>query len=285
MGFVPDNRLTRPGRDFVRMQVSCGVAAIRRAPEPDAEMLTHALGGDAVRVFSETGEFAEIQMESDGYVGWALLEALSAPVLPASHRVTALRTYVFSAPSIKSAPHFLLSRNARIVVEREEGRFLKIARSGWVVREHVADEGEGYADDPAGIAETYLHTPYLWGGKESLGLDCSGLVQMAFAACGVTLPRDTDMQSALAGEAVEDWRAPGALRRGDLVFWKGHVGLMLDADMFIHANAHHMRVAIEPVAQAIDRIGALYGQPTGARRVDVSRLRGQTPDWLANVLG
>lgn len=277
------DRLKRPDGRFERFQVTAGVAAIRRNPQPDAEMLTQALGGDVVRVFREDGEFGLVQMERDGYVGWALMEALSAPALEVTHRISALRTYVFSEPSIKSAPRYMLCQGAHISASGEEGRFLKADRAGFVVREHVRFAGD-FAKHPHAVAETYLHTPYLWGGKESLGLDCSGLVQMAFAACGVVLPRDTDMQFDLAGDPVTNWREPGALEAGDLVFWKGHVGIMLDADRLIHANAHHMATAIEPLEQAITRIADLYAEPIGAKRVNPDAERGRAPGWLADAL-
>ena len=272
-----------PGQ-YERFQVSAGVVALRTAPQPDAEMASHALGGEILRLAREEGEFGLVQSERDGYVGWALMEALSQPVLVPTHRVSALRTYVFSEPSIKSAPHFLLSLNAQIAAEGEDGRFVRAGRMGWVVREHLAPL-DGFEDDPAGVAERYVGTPYLWGGKESLGLDCSGLVQMAYMACGVTLPRDTDMQFALAGDAISDPLAEGALQRGDLVFWKGHVGLMLDAVTLLHANAHHMMATREPLAAAVARIGAAYGPVTGARRIETAALRGERPFWLDQVLG
>jgi hypothetical protein len=284
VSFRFDERLTRPEGRFERFQVTAGVAALRAAPEPDAEMLSQALGGDIVRVFDEDGEFGRVQMERDGYVGWALMDALSAPALEVTHRISALRTYVFSEPSIKSAPRYMLCQGAHVAAEGEEGRFLKAARAGYVVRDHCAELSE-LEDQPGQVALRYRHTPYLWGGKESLGLDCSGLVQMAFAACGVILPRDTDMQFALAGQAVGDWQAPAVLQAGDLVFWTGHVGIMLDGETLIHANAYHMAVAVEPLASAIDRIAPLYGQPTGARRLDLARACRDRPDWLDRALG
>lgn len=268
--FAGDPRLTPPDLPFTRMQVSAGVAALRRAPAPDAEMLTQALGGDTLRLFREEGEFGLVQAESDGYIGWALMEALSAPALPATHRVSALRTYVFSEASIKSAPHFMLCLNARLSVEGElqveEGqgrRFLRLARFGYVVAGHAAPLSAPFEADPAAVALRYEHTPYLWGGKESLGLDCSGLTQMAFAACGIALPRDSDMQARLAGQPVPDADTPASRQRNDLVFWRGHVGLLADAHTLVHANAFHMRVAVEPLVDTIARIGP----PTALRRL------------------
>lgn len=230
----------------VANQVSAGVAPIRAAPVGDAEQWSQALGGETFTVYDEQDGFGWGQHDFDGYVGWVDMAALSAPVLPVTHRVTALRTYVFAEPRIKSAPVFLLSRNALVSAEGREGRFVKAARAGWIVQEHLAAP-DVHATDPASVAETFLGAPYQWGGKESLGLDCSGLIQMAYAACGVRLPRDSDMQRAV-GEA-----AAGALQRGDIVCWKGHVGLMLDETRLIHANAHHAATVIEPLADTCAR--------------------------------
>ena len=276
-----DKRLTPPAdTDGQPMQVSAAVTPVRDAPRLDAEMATQALHGETLRVFREEGEFAFVQLDRDRYVGWALVEALSQPALDTTHKVTAVRTYAYSEPDLKSAPNCLVSQGSRLAVTGREGGFVKAERAGWVTEQHVASS-DMLADDPAGIAEQFLHTPYLWGGCESLGLDCTGLTRAAFHACGVTLPRDSDMQFAWSGEAIEGWQEPGRLQRGDLVFWKGHVGIMLDADNFLHANAHHMAVAKEPLNNAIERIAKLYGEPIGARRIDVSLERGRVPDWLA----
>lgn len=261
------------------MQVSAGVAALRDAPRPDAEMVTQALHGETMTVYSESGEFGLVQMERDRYVGWTLMDALSAPVSEPTHRVSALRTYAYSQPHLKSAPFGLISMGSAVTVTGEENGFFKTSRGGWLTAGHVQPLG-ACLDDPADIALRYLHTPYLWGGCESLGLDCTGLTRAAFHACGVTLPRDSDMQFAWSGEAVADWNAPGALKRNDLVFWKGHVGIMLDDKTLLHANGHHMAVAKEPLLMAIPRIAKEYGEPKGARRIDISKERERTPDWL-----
>ena len=275
-----DKRLTQPaGGSPTPMQVSAGVAAVRAVPRDDGEMTTQALYGEAVNVFAEQGEFAHIQMPRDRYVGWVRMETLSAPVLEPTHKVSALRTYVYSEPDLKSAPHFIVSMGCRLSVTGQEGRFLKLGRGGWLPEQHATAD-DIFEHDPAGVAERFLHAPYLWGGCESLGLDCTGLTRAAFNACGVTLPRDSDMQFAWSGEAIEAWDEPGRLQRGDLVFWEGHVGIMLDAETFLHANAHHMAVAKEPLTGAIERIAKIYGEPIGARRIDVSSERGRVPDWL-----
>ena len=179
---------------------------------------------------------------------------------------SALRTYAFSEPNIKSAIVGLHSLNALVTIEAREGRFAKAARAGWFVEHHLLPIGE-FADDPVAVAEQFLGAPYQWGGRESLGLDCSGLVQQAYYACGRACPRDTDMQQAALGLGVEQ----KDLKRGDLVFWRGHVGLMRDATTLIHANAYHMKVASEPLDQAIDRIKAAgSGLPTAFKRWGLS---------------
>lgn len=275
-----DPRLTPPaGTSGSPMQVSAGIAALHSAPRADAEMVTQALHGETLRVFAEEGDFAQVQLDRDRYVGWTRTAALSAPVLMATHKVSAVRTYVYSEPNLKSAPRFPISLGSLLPVTSRDGSFLRAGRAGWVPVQHVSAIGDA-EDDPAAVAERFLHAPYLWGGCESLGLDCTGLTRAAFHACGVTLPRDSDMQFAWSGAAIEDWQAPGALSRGDLVFWKGHVGIMLDAETFLHANAHHMAVAKEPLSGAIERIAKIYGEPTGARRTDVPAMRGVKPDWL-----
>jgi cell wall-associated NlpC family hydrolase len=177
--------------------------------------------------------------------------------------VRALRTFVFPQASIKTPPVLCLSTNALVSVEAVEGRFAKLAAGGWAPADHVAPLGE-VETDPAAVARRYLGAPYLWGGRDSVGLDCSGLVQQALYACGLFAPRDSDMQAKL-GVAIE--RADD-LKRNDLVFWRGHVGLMLDAERLIHANAYHMAVAVEPLAEAIPRIVAAGGgEPTAFRRL------------------
>ena len=276
-----DPRLTPPRRGRgLRMQVSASVAALRDAPRPDAEMVTQALHGETVTLFDEEGEFGFVQMERDRYVGWTLMDALSAPVSEPTHRVSALRTYAYSQPHLKSAPFGLISMGSAVTVTGEENGFFKTIRGGWLTRGHVQPI-DSFVSDPADLALRFLHSPYLWGGCESLGLDCTGLTRAAFLACGVTLPRDSDMQFAWCGEAVSDWNAPGALKRNDLVFWRGHVGIMLDDKMLLHANGYHMAVATEPLLMAVPRIAKEYGEPKGARRIDISKERGEVPDWLA----
>lgn len=277
-----DPRLTLPeGADGLKLQVSAAVASLKNAPELDAEQGSQLLHGEQVVLHHEEGEFGLVQSLHDRYTGWTLMEALSAPVLTPTHRVKALRAYVFPDPSIKASPFFPVSLGALVRCEDEQqGRFVKCTRSGWLVADQLQPIAE-YADDPASVAEKYMYTPYLWGGRESLGIDCSGLVQHAFNACGIPSPRDSDMQSEWLGSPIENWDRPGQLRRNDLVFWKGHVGIMLNDTQLLHANGHHMGVAAEPLTEAIVRIRPQHGEPTQARRVDRALESTMAPAWKA----
>lgn len=230
--------------------------AIRRDPDPSSEQLDQLLQGETFRVLETGRGWGWGQAGRDGYVGHVQLADLRPGVIAASHRISALRAYAFSRPDIKSRPLALLSLNALVAVEAEEGKFLKAEGSGWIAAVQLQPIGVVEAD-PAGVAERFLGAPYQWGGRESLGLDCSGLVQQALHACGRFCPRDSDQQQAL-GRPV----GKADLARNDLVFWKGHVGLMLDSLRLIHANAFHMQVQIEPLDEAIARIG----EPVALRR-------------------
>jgi cell wall-associated NlpC family hydrolase len=242
----------------------CQVAAvgIHRDADLASEQLDQLLLGEAFEVFEEeAGGFVWGQARRDGYVGFVLSAALGLPGPEPTHRVSALRTYAFAEPSIKSRAAGPYSMNSLVAVEGAEGRLARAAGAGWIAAEHLAPIGV-FEDDWAGVAERFLGAPYLWGGRESLGLDCSGLVQQALFACGRACPRDTDQQAEM-GVAID--RA--AFARGDLVFWKGHVAIGLDAERIVHANGFHMAVAVEPLATAIARIDAAgVGQPTAFRR-------------------
>jgi NlpC/P60 family/Bacterial dipeptidyl-peptidase Sh3 domain len=246
-------------------RVVAPAAAVRRAPDPTAEQLSQILHGEDVDVLDWTSDFAFTQARRDGYVGYVHRHALAPRGTAPTHRVSVLRTYGYSGPSIKTAPVGLYSLNALVIAGEPEGKLVDCGASGWIPARHLAPIG-AFMTDPAAVAEQFLGAPYQWGGCESLGLDCSGLVQQALRACGRACPRDSDQQAAM-GRPIAD-RAD--LARGDLVFWKGHVGLMLDGERLIHANAHHMAVAIEPLDGAIERIKAAGGgPPTALRRLSL----------------
>lgn len=245
-------------------QVAASSLPLRRAPRFDAILDTEALNGETLTLYEEREGWAWVQLDHDGYVGYMPSEGLVASAATPTHRVSVLRTYVFPKPDSKVLPLAMLSLNARVAVTDTAGRYVPLASGGFVYTGHVAPLGE-HADDFVAVAETFVGTPYLWGGRTSVGLDCSGLVQLAAAAAGHAVPRDADMQEAEAGDRVA-WREGEALARGDLVFWDGHVGIMTSPQDFIHANAYHMAVEKEPLRQAADRIEAATGFKISAVR-------------------
>jgi cell wall-associated NlpC family hydrolase len=239
-------------------------APLRREPMPDAPLDTEALKGERVTVYETDQEgWCWAQLDRDGYVGWLPANALMEPGPAATHTVAALRTLAFPGPSIKLPPVAGFSLGCRLVVLRTEGP-LAATPSGYVAARHLAPVG-AHAPDFVAVAERFVGVPYLWGGKTSLGIDCSGLVQVALTATGMGCPRDSDMQEGALGEAVDADIA--RLRRGDLVFWKGHVAIVRDPDSIVHANAFHMSVAIEPIAAAVARIAADGGAIRTVKRV------------------
>jgi cell wall-associated NlpC family hydrolase len=236
--------------------------AIRAAADANSEQMDQLLFGERFEVLEEEGAWVFGQAARDGYVGFVEAAALQPAGAMPTHRVSALRTYAFAEASIKSRALGPYSINSLVTVEAVEGKLAKVTGAGWMTAAHLSPIGE-FEDDWAAVAERFVGAPYLWGGRESLGLDCSGLIQQALFACGRACPRDTDQQQAvgLAIEATD-------FGRGDLVFWKGHVAMGVGDGRIVHANGHHMATVVEPLAEAVARIdGAGSGQPTGYRRV------------------
>ena len=233
--------------------------AIRAAPDSTSEQMDQLLFGERFEVLEEEGTWLFGQASRDGYVGFVEAAALAVGIAAPTHRIAAIRTYAFADASIKARASGPYSINALVTVDALDGKLAKIGGAGWMTAAHLAPIGS-VEDDWAGVAERFLGAPYLWGGRESLGADCSGLVQQALFACGRACPRDADQQEQL-GVAI----AADDFERGDLVFWKGHVAIGLGDGKIIHANGHHMATAIEPLADAVERIG--QDGPTSYRRV------------------
>jgi hypothetical protein len=256
-GRLDARRFERPRR----MQVAVPAAAIRREPRPDAEQLDQVLLGERFDVLETRDGYAWGQAVRDGYVGHLAFGALVPEGAPPTHWVRVPLTYGFEAPTIKSRPTGPISLNSLVTVTAREGRLVQCDAGFWLPESHLSPLGD-VAGDPAGIAEAHLGAAYLWGGREGCGIDCSGLILQALLACGRACPRDSDLQQTLGAPV-----AAGDLERGDLVFWKGHVAILVDGAQIIHANAHHMAVAQEPLREAIERIRSSGGgDPTAYRR-------------------
>ncbi len=258
-----------PGEAF---RVTVPHAPVRREPSSDAMLLTEALAGELVTVFERTAEgWAWAQLFADRYVGWIPTNALAQGGSEPTHKVSALQTFAFSRPDIKAPPVCALPLGASVAVkgqaEDKNARYALIEPAGAVVTQHLVPL-DAVESDWVGVAERFLGAPYLWGGKTVGGIDCSGLAQTALTAGGFPAPRDSDMQEAALGQALAAVDALPALRRGDLVFWTGHVGIMRDTETLLHANAYHMQVASEPLRSAVERFARRGLDVTSVRRIE-----------------
>ena len=238
-----------------RYRIAAPLADLRVAPGGalDRQLLT----GAPFRVLLWQGAAAFGFHEADGYCGWVTASALGRELGAASHFLAVPAGHLYPEPSLKVRPRGPLYMGARLAVLGHDGDFARL-QGGFVPSMHVRALGD-WLDDPVTVARQFIGSPYLWGGNSHAGIDCSGLVQLAFHACGLPCPADSDLQRAMPGVTV----TLDAARPGDLAFWPGHVGLISEDGRIIHANAHHMAVVEEPLIEAVARIrDGGSGEPT-----------------------
>lgn len=261
------------GRRFVSGRqaqvVQCG-AALRRLPDPQSAQDSQLLAGETVQVYAEADGYAWVQSESDGYVGYAESSAFSDEVAPVTDCVSVIRSFVYPEPDIKTPPMEILTMAAKVAVREVKERFSRISTGGWVYSDHLMPI-DTHEPDFVATALKFLETPYLWGGKGCQGIDCSGLVQVALMRSGHACPRDSYMQAKALGMEIPGENGSFSMRRGDLIYWPGHVAIVLDQDRVVHASGHHMFVTIEPWRDIDARVRAETRAKGHERGIDVLR--------------
>ena len=255
---MSDPRITPdPALVTVGEPAQIGVPIVDLLRSPAGARDRQLLLGEAVTNLGGDATWRYVRAEKDGYCGHVPTPTLTAPVAP-THRVSAPATHAYTQADMKSPDQMSMSFGSLISVLDQTGQFARTVQ-GYIPLGHLTQVDE-VSDDPVEVAELLLGTPYLWGGNSCWGIDCSGLVQAALLACGIPCPGDSDLQQSLGAEASDGYR------RNDLLFWKGHVALVCDAETLIHANAASMSTRKEGIAEAIRRIQATGDGPVTAHR-------------------
>lgn len=244
----------------VPMRVVCPRAGLHASADESSMMIAECLMGDDLLIFENRNGWAWGQLQKDNYVGYVKTQCLAEGWKQATHKVSAVATFIYPKADLKSTPAVRIFMNSHLVVDSIKENWAHLEEGGYVYEPHICDLAT-FHEDPVSVAEGFINVPYLWAGATQDGLDCSALVQQAYHACGLACPRDSDMIEAEIGEAN-----PNNLKRGDLVFWDGHVGMMQDDTFMIHANGYHMAVKSEEFAKAQARINAEYGSTARVKR-------------------
>jgi cell wall-associated NlpC family hydrolase len=267
---LPDRRLTpqiQPGSTGEPMRLTVGIMPLRPQPGTDVGIDTEIIFGETLTLYDEMEGWSYVQAQRDGYVGWLPSHALEPAGTAATHRVSTLRTYVYAGPSIKVPDPILAPQGALLTVTGHEKDFAVLDNRRYVYAAHIA-RVDAPAADFVSVAEAYLGAPYYWGGRTSLGLDCSGLLQTALREAGIAAPRDSDMLEAFFPYSLPILPDLSGLQRGDAIFWNGHTGVMRDSETLLHANGYHMLVASEPLTDAAARIlEKSFGPITAIKRL------------------
>ncbi|RED50926.1 NlpC/P60 family protein [Aestuariispira insulae] len=238
--------------------VTAPVVSLRRGPGFEFPQDSQLLFGDNIRCFEEKDGWAWVQNNRDGYVGYCPSSDLNTGTTNPTHLVSSAFSLIFPEPDIKRHPIFTLSLGSHVEIIEKNEKFSKLANGGWVYSRHLASRGVTQPD-LAETASKFLESPYLWGGNSYLGLDCSGLVQLALLRAGIMAKRDTDQQEYSVGESITINADHSGLKRNDLVFWPGHVGIMMDDSSLIHANATDMKTSIAPLEKVSAHIKEIEG--------------------------
>lgn len=239
--------------------LSASRTAIRSRDDHGSVAVSELLHGERFEAIDIAGGWAWGYSAHDHYVGYVPVALLCEP-FQATHVVTTPAALVFAQADIKSPEMTRLPMGSRVAGDID-GAFLKLSE-GFIHLRHLAPAASA-ASDPVALAERLTGAPYLWGGRSSDGLDCSGLIQLCLSLCGINAPRDTDQQMAALGAEIG---ADEALQRGDIIFFPGHVGFMTDSENLIHANAHWMQVTTEPLGDVVARMTDSHAQPVLARK-------------------
>ncbi len=238
-------------------QTASGIAPLFKMPDHSTPLASQLLYGEYFNVFEIKNGWAWGQSLKDNYVGYCPINNLTPDLHSITHHVSALSTHIYPEPDLKSHPMDLvhLMSGVSVIDEKQTNGFIPLADGNWIFATHIAKD---FGNDPVSEALKYLYTPYLWGGRSNAGIDCSGLIQLAFASVGISVPRDSDMQEEQFGDPLDDDQE---LMHGDIAFFPGHVGFMLDDMHLLHANAHHMRVSIDPLREVIDIVSFQTDKP------------------------